>query len=83
MALTLPQVTDVCNPHTMLAKPCRYLAYATRSDGSWVAACTKLAAKEYDKLKANRLHHVGTEDQMGDNCPGYTYLLHKLQGYNV
>jgi hypothetical protein len=88
MPLTLKQVEDKC----LLAKgsdQCRFLA----EDNSGNFYCIKNTAarigidKEVDdfrkKQRAQGVDPDTTGIPLGDNCKGYIFFRHKMQGYDI
>ena len=90
MALTLPQVQDVCYGQAGQKNPwgwygsgnaCKYLTHEMVGT-KYTALCLKLApAVIEEKRKKKQL--PGNFDKMPDNCPGYRYMKHIDQGYDV
>lgn len=83
MALTQLHVLDYCNAGGSwwngTGKPCRYL-HAEWSGSKVISMCIKKAPT----LIAIKKKAVKDEwKDLGDNCPGYTYLRHAEQGYNL
>lgn len=58
------------------ASQCRYLT-SERVGSKYVSLCMKKAPAIYAKRRP------AVPAIAGDNCPGYTYLKHKAQGYDV
>jgi len=79
--LSLRQVQDVCYNN----KLCRYLHHEINSDGKFVPVCLKKATALYNKIIKNNdpKHEKFIQENSGDNCPGYRYMLHIEQGYDV
>jgi len=85
MALTSLHVQDVCYGGSWQAwnrnQICKYLAHETVGS-KYVALCLKKAPGIIDEKRKNKqLPH--DFDKMADNCPGYTYLKHIQQGYDI
>lgn len=82
MALTLLQVNDVCRGQAgkdyTQYNICKYLSYETVGSRS-VPLCIKKAPALIDKKKKNSFNW----NQGKDNCPGYPYMKHIPQGYDV
>lgn len=90
MALTLPQVENVCLwGHG--AKECRYLEEDGMNNRFY---CLKLIADKRNRIDAE-IHEFVSQAKsrgidpsvaaisLGDNCSGYTFLKHKMQGYDL
>lgn len=77
MALTPLHVRDVCYAGYQ-GTYCKYITSEYNKNGTVVSLCTKLNTGAYEALKKKQRGSSG-----GDNCPGYLYLKHKKQGYDV
>jgi hypothetical protein len=90
MALTLIQVKDVCQAQASNKSPwswgtpnttCKYLTGEIVGK-QYKQLCMKLAPGVVEKKrKDGMLAH--DFDKLPDNCPGYSYLKYKDQGYDV
>lgn len=88
MMLSLKQITDKCLADNGAAE-CRFLA----DDDNGKFYCVKKTFrksqidKEVTEFK-NKQKSLGVDPNgltipIGDNCAGYTFFRHKLQGYDV
>jgi hypothetical protein len=77
MALTPLQVQSVC----MGKNPCKYLTHEMVNK-RYTPLCLKKAPGLIQKKKEDGTLPWNFKDG-GDNCPGYTYLKHVRQGYDV
>lgn len=91
MALSLKQVQDICLVGSG-ADQCRYLAEDSSFNGKFF--CLKQVAQQKPKIDAEvaefiKKHNARGVDPhqmglpLGNNCAGYIFLKHKLQGYDV
>lgn len=90
--LSLPQVQDVCLYFTKDSNTCRYLSKDEQMGSKFY--CLKHRPLEKAKIDSKlstftaecakkKIDPHDMNESMGDNCAGYTYLKHKLQGYDV
>jgi hypothetical protein len=90
MALTPLHVQDVCYGAASQVNPwgwnpsgnvCKYLSHEIVGQ-KFVALCLKKAPGILEeKKKKGELPH--DFNKLGDNCPGYRYMKHIDQGYDV
>ena len=91
MALTLPQVQDVCHGSAGQQNPwgwynnhgdiCKYLT-TINVDGKYVSLCMKKAPGIIQE-KADKGQLPKDFNKMKDHCPGYRYLKYVDQGYDI
>lgn len=91
MALTPLQVKDVCHGQAGIQNPwgwqsngtCKYLTYDFVGK-KYVALCMKKATGLIEeKLKKMGQRQRDEWKKMPDNCPGYRYMKHMDQGYDI